>query len=174
MISTAGLKPRVIRTWADRIIQYLKSLPGDVLHFVLDDYAYEYSIPSKQRASSEVERIINSINQEIPPTKEWDNFLKNQGNKLQIVNLLADYIMPGCIKNKLVFVNKGSDCYVVDHGNDSASKPELYSSHREADQKNPLHVVYAGQRTNDAVCVVADDTDIFLSLTGLSLRGARA
>ena len=38
------------------------------------------------------DRWINSLNQDLPPTKEWDEFLINHKNKLQIVNLLVDYI----------------------------------------------------------------------------------
>ena len=79
----------------------------------------------------------------------------NQKNKLQIVNILLDYINSGCIKNKAVIVNKGSECFFIDHGNNCTRISELDSSHREADQKIPMHAVYAGQQNNDTVCVVA-------------------
>ena len=42
--------------------------------------------------------------------------------------------------------------------------PILDSSHHEADQVIPLHAVYAGSRPEDTICIVADDTDIYLSV----------
>ena len=168
MISIAGLKPRIFRSWADAIMEHLKSYSGNNLHVLFDNYDYEHNIPSKQRSVSQVERVISSLEQELPPTKEWGEFLMNRTNKLQVVNLLANYIMTGSIANKKVVVNKGSDCYMIDHGANCVRAPEFDSSHREADQKIPMHAVYVGQNSNEAVCVVAEDTDIYLSLITIS------
>ena len=168
MIPIAGLKSRTFKSLADSIMKYFSSLAGRNLHIIFDNYGYEYSIPSKQRPVSQVERIINSLDQDLPPTKEWGEFLMNQKNKLQIVNILVDYINSGCIKNKAVIVNKGSECFFIDHGNNCTRISELDSSHRGADQKIPMHAVYAGQQNNDTVCVVAEDTDIYLSLISVS------
>ena len=74
-------------------------------------------------------------------------------NKLQIVNLLVDYIKLGRILDKPVIVNQGSKCF-LENGNDNVWFPELDSSHMEADQKNPMH----------AVCVVGNN----LSLNNIS------
>ena len=91
-ISIAGLKPPTFKSWTDQITSYLSSIPGDNLHVIFDNYGYEYSVPSKQRDISQMERLINSLDQDLPPTKEWNEFLMNHKNKLQIVNLLADHI----------------------------------------------------------------------------------
>ena len=42
------------------------------------------------------------------------------------------------------------------------------SSNGEADQIIPLHAVYAGSRPENTICIVADNTDIYLSLTHFS------
>ena len=64
------------------------------------------------------------------------------------MNLLVDYIMAGSIPDKTVFVNKGSECYLIDNGKDCLRFPQLDSALREADQKIPMHAVYAGQVEN--------------------------
>ena len=43
-----------------------------------------------------------------------------------------------------------------------------HSSHREAGQKIPMHVVYAGQGSSNKVCINADDIDIYLSLINIA------
>ena len=98
-----------------------------------------------------------------------ERIFDNHKNKLPIVNLLANHIKSGRINKKGVIVNKGSECFLVtENGSNWARIPELNSTHREADQKIPMHAVYAGQNSNETVCVVADDMDIYLSLINIS------
>ena len=52
---------------------------------------FQFSVPFKQRDVSQMERVLSSLNQDLPPTKEWKEFLISYKNKLQIVNLLVDY-----------------------------------------------------------------------------------
>ena len=132
-------------SWVDEEMNYLSSMLVNNLHVIFDNYIYEYSVPSKQRDVSQKERVINSLNQDLPPTKEWNEFLMNYKSKLQIVNLLVDYIKSGRIRDKAVIVNQGSECFYTEHGNDCVRIPELDSLHREADQKIPMHAVYAGR-----------------------------
>ena len=108
LISIAGLKPRIFKSWADRIISYLSAILGKNLHIILDNYVYEYNVPTKQRNVSQMERCFNSLDQDLPPAKEWNEFLMNQKNKLQIVNLLVEYIKLGAVANKAVIVNQKS------------------------------------------------------------------
>ena len=115
-----------------------------------------------------MERVINNLNQDLPPTKEMNEFLMNYKNKLQIVNLLVDYIKSGRNRDKAVNVNEGSESFYMEHDNDYVRYPEFDSLHREADQKIAMHTVYVGGENNDTVCVVADDTDIYLRLTNIS------
>ena len=55
--------------------------------------------------------VINSLNQDLPPTKEWNEFLMNYKNKLQIINLPVDYIKSSRIRDKAVIVNQESECF---------------------------------------------------------------
>ena len=45
---------------------------------------------------------------------------------------------------------------------------ELDSQHKEADQKIPMHALFAGQSSEDTVCMISDDTDVYLSLLYVS------
>ena len=65
-----------------------------------------------------MERVIKSLNQDVPPTKEWNEFLINHKNKLQIDNLLVDYIKSARIRDKFVInsafqkiVNQRFECF---------------------------------------------------------------
>ena len=95
MISVAGLKLRTFKSLADGIMSYLSSMPGNNFHVIFDNYRYEFSVPSKQRDASQMERVINSLNQDLPPTKEWNEFLMNYKKTIQIVNLLVHYTKSG-------------------------------------------------------------------------------
>ena len=44
----------------------------------------------------------------------------------------------------------------------------LNSQHREADQKIPMHAVFVGRSDEKAICVVADDTDVYINLLIIS------
>ena len=112
MISVAVLKPRTFNSWADEIMNYLSSMPGNNLHVILDNYSYEYSVPSKQKDVCQMERVINSLNQYLLLTKEWNKFLMNYKSKRQIVNLLVDYIKSGRVRDKAVIVNQESECFL--------------------------------------------------------------
>ena len=62
MISLAGLKPRTFKSLADAIMNYLSSMPGNNIQVIFHYYSYEYSVPSKQRDFSQMEKVINSLN----------------------------------------------------------------------------------------------------------------
>ena len=106
---------------------------------IFNNYSYEFSVSFKKRDASQMERVINSLNQDLPPTKEWNKFLLNYKNKLQIVNLLVYYIKSGRILDKAVIVNQGSECFFIEHGNGCVCFPELDSLHMEINQKIPMH-----------------------------------
>ena len=74
MISVAGLKPHTFKSWADKMMNCLSLIPANNLRVIFDNYSYEYSVPSKQRDASQMERVINCLNQDLPPTKEWNEF----------------------------------------------------------------------------------------------------
>ena len=168
LISIAGSKPRTFMSLADWIISYLSAIPGKNLHIIFYNYGYEYSVPTKQRNFSQMERCINSLEHDLPPTKEWNEFLMNQKNKLQIVNLFVEYIKSGAVANKVVIVKQKSQYFFLNQTNNFVRIPELNSSHRETDQKISRHVVYAGQDSSNKVCMIPYDTDIYLSLISIA------
>ena len=147
------------------MLKYLNSLPGTIIHIVFDNYQYEYETPSKNRDSSECERIICDLDQELPITCEWKSFLSNDKNKYQLINLLVRFILEsGLVHSKNIFVNNGNECYYKGIHEETKLSEELSSLHKEADPKISMHAVYACRLDNKPVCVVADDTDVFILL----------
>ena len=58
-------------------------------------------------------REINDLNQELPTAKEWEHFLRNDINKLQLVNLLVMYITSvECTVHLLVMYITSIECTV--------------------------------------------------------------
>ena len=98
------------RMWPTRPMNRFKSLPGNVLHIIFDSYGYDHQHPRKNRDQDGNERCINNLDQQVPFPSEWEEFLKNGRNKLQLANLLVDLIKDGA-PGKDVYVNRGNDCY---------------------------------------------------------------
>ena len=62
-------------------------------------------------------------------------------------------------------MNKGIQCYCKRMNEKPVIFEDLCSSHKEADQKLPMHAVYASQLHKiTPACVIADDTDVFILL----------
>ena len=110
-------------------------------------------------------REINYLNQELSTAKEWENFLTNEINKSQLVNLLVKYITSvECTIEKQVFVNNGPKGYSKCLNSECIEFESLNSQHREADQKIPMHAVFAGTSDEKAICAMSDDTDVNINL----------
>ena len=148
---------------ATRLMNCFKTLPGNVAQIIFDNYGYNHQHSGKNRDQDDNERCINNLDQELPFPSEWEEFLMNRRNKLQLVNLLVDLIKDGAVA-KDVYVNRGNGCYFRQNNGTWIPFPVLDSSPRKADQVIPLHAVYAGSRPEDTTCIVADDRDIYLSL----------
>ena len=111
LISVSYLKPRAFKYWAINVLNHLNLLPGAEIHVLFDDYQYMYETPSKNRDTSEWERIVSDLDQELPDTKEWSSFLSNEKNKHQLVNLLVHFILESDIIEKTV--DKDNQCYYI-------------------------------------------------------------
>ena len=75
-------KRGTFRMLATRFMNRFKSLPGNVLHIIFDNYGYDHQHPGKSRDQDDNERCINNLDQELPFPNEWEEFLKNGRNKL--------------------------------------------------------------------------------------------
>ena len=151
-------------------MSYIEKLPGTSIHIVFDNYAYypDSFIPlSKGRKSDGAERNINNLNQVLPNPIEWQEFLPNDKNKLSICKLLAEFFVSGEVyteKNILVTKEK---CFAKYANQVAIEKPELFSMHREADHRLAFHAKCSAD-SGDSVCVVADDTDVYILLLFIS------
>lgn len=76
------LKPRAFKYWVINVLNHLNLLPGAQIHVAFHDYQYEYETPSKSRDTSEQERIVSGLDQEMPDAKEQSSFLSNEKNNL--------------------------------------------------------------------------------------------
>ena len=111
LIPVSDLKSPTFKYSAINVLNRLNLLPGAEIHAVFDDYQYAFKTPSENRDTSEWERIVIDLDQELPVTKEWSSFLSNEKNKHQLVNLLVYFILESDITEKTIFVNKGNQCY---------------------------------------------------------------
>ena len=136
-------KPGTFRMWATRLINHFKSLLGNVLHIIFDNCGYDHQHPGKNRVQDDNKRCINNLDQELSFPSEWEEFLKNGKNKIQLVNLLVNLIKDGAVGND-VYVNRGNNYYFRQNNGTWIPFPILDSSNREADLVIPLHSVYAG------------------------------
>ena len=69
-----------------------------------------------------------------------------------------------CTIEKQVFVNNGPKGYSKCLNSECIEFESLNSQHREADQKIPMHAVFAGRSDEKAIYVVADDTGVYINL----------
>eukprot|EP00112_Aurelia_sp_Birch-Aquarium-sp1_P017225 Seg3972.2 transcript_id=Seg3972.2/GoldUCD/mRNA.D3Y31 product="hypothetical protein" protein_id=Seg3972.2/GoldUCD/D3Y31 len=171
IIPINDLNPPTFKSWAERLACHLRALPGNTIHVVFDDYDKDPLCLSKGRLDSGKERKISDISQKLPKLKEWKTFLTNEKNKLQVTQILADYLLSKeSLLEKDLFVTKGSQCFFKAKERDAWDcVPSLCSSHKEADQRLALHAAYASSNHN-GVCVVADDTDVYILLLYVSRR----
>lgn len=174
LIPITGLVPNTFRSWANRVVVYLRTLPGSTIHLVFDDYrpADGNLYLSKGRPDRGRERHITDLGQRLPKLQDWNDFLTNDSNKMQLTHLLADFILSGeSMIGEDIYVTKGNHCmYVAGDGSQSAvDVPELCSQHKEADPRLAHHAVYAST-SNAGVCVVADDTDVYILLLFVSCK----
>ncbi len=174
LVPINDIVPTTFRSWAQRIVAYLRSLPGETIHLVFDDYRPSGGTIylSKGRPDKGRERNLTDLGQRLPKLSEWNDFLSNDGNKMQITHLLADFILSGeSMIGKNVYVTKGSQCMYLakDSSLPVTEVPDLRSQHREADHRLAYHAVYAASK-HSGVCVVADDTDVFVLLLYVSAK----
>ena len=87
------LRPRSLNYWAINVLNHLNLLPVAEIHVLFDDYQYAYETQSKNRDTSERERIVSDLDHELPDTKAWSRFLSNENNKHQLFNLLVHFIL---------------------------------------------------------------------------------
>ena len=151
----------------------MKQLPGTVIHIVFDVYEEERHLNSlsKGRETKSRERKIADLSQQLPRVSEWTDFLTNSKNKCRLT-LLADFFLTESRNmGKDIYVTKGNQCYqsTVEVPNNVVEVPDLKSNHREAEPRIAVHAMFASStEDSSAVCVVADDTDVYILLLYVS------
>ena len=80
---------------------------------------------------------------------------------------MADFFLTESKSMGKDYVTKGNQCYHsrVEVPNNAVEVPDLKSNLREADPRIALHTVFA---SSSAVCVVADDMDVYILLLYVS------
>ena len=167
IIPVSDVNPRTFIAWAKRLCEYLMNLPGNILHVVFDMYTdgNDFSQPTKGRPVLATRHHISDLSQSLPRSTEWQEFLSNDGNKRQLVHLLADFIFENTVKE--IYVTKDGQCFHKQPTSSIVPIADLRSTHKEADHRIALHSVFAS-RTGHAVCVVSDDTDVYVLLLFVS------
>ena len=77
------------KSWALRVVNYLRALPGTPLHLVFDNYSpyHDNLYLSKGRPDRGRERRVSDLSQTLPKLSEWNNFLTNDLNKFRTCRL---------------------------------------------------------------------------------------
>lgn len=139
------------------------------MYFVTDQYIVN-SIKSYERSrrgmSGSIRVKIDRREQKRP--KQWNKYLKNAANKLDLVRFIfEDWSHPtrffGLISTKTVFVNVESKFYklsTVDDEVHAEEEEDLSTDQEEADTKVFLCAKHAGENGEDNVCITTVDSDI--------------
>ena len=140
LIPITGASSPPFLPWAKRVFRYLEALPGEILHIVFDDYSPvgdPTKVLSNGRANKGKERKIAYLNQVLPKTNEWQDFLTNDKSKYQICSFS---ISSGITTNKTIYVTKERQCFVKRVAEPWQPIRELFSNHREADHRYNLYL----------------------------------
>ena len=136
MIPITNLRRPPFLGWAKRLYNYMKQLPGTVIHIVFDVYEEGYlNSLSTGRETKSKGRKISDLSQQLPRVSVWTDFLTNSKNKCRLTLLLADFFLTeNKDMGKDVYVTKGKQCYqsTVEVPNNAVEVPDLKSNHREA------------------------------------------
>ena len=167
--SHCHLDENTFMCWAKRFVNYLKSLPGQVIHVLFKNYerSEEVSI-CKCRSQKGKERNITNLNQTLPKLSDWENFLNNDSNKKRLTYLLCEYILLPHTIEKVVYVTKGEQCFQKTRQGVIETQT-LKSKHNESDHRI-IHHSYFPSHQRESICIVADDTDVLILLLYISQR----
>ena len=77
--------------WAKCFVNYLKSLPGHVIHVIFGNFekSEEFSI-CKWRSQKGKEHNVTRLNQTLPKSSDRENFSNNDSNKKRLTYSLCD------------------------------------------------------------------------------------
>ena len=172
------LKPPIYKTWATKVFDNMKNIPCNSLHIIFDVYPSEIdlSAPSKTRYNPDKigdRRYVSDLSQRLPSTQlAWTSYLSNDQNKCELTNLLIDFVLTGeYVFNKPVHITSGGKCYSKNPDDEFIEVPELETKLKEADPRLALHAIHVSKiYPNESICVVSDDTDVFIILLSIALH----
>ena len=163
IIKIDELKPLTFLTWAKNVFSYIEGLPGETAHIVIDKYVNESTVSlTKGRKESGIGRKISNLKQVLPKPKEWQDSLSNKSNKYQLC-CLDHFTCQKIDTNKNTYVTKGKNCFMKNLNESRVEISQLFSNDKEENHRLAFHVQYESD-LGRTVCVVADDSDIFILL----------
>ena len=157
MMPITNLTPPAVLGCAKRLYNYMKQLPGTVIHIVFDGYEEEGHLNSlsKERQTKPREIKIAALSQQLPRVNEWTDFLTNSKNKSLLTLFLADfYLTESKNMGKDVYVTKRNQCYQSTVKVPNNQVPDIKSNHRKADPRITLHTILLHQLTNQVQFVL--------------------
>eukprot|EP00112_Aurelia_sp_Birch-Aquarium-sp1_P023025 Seg6709.2 transcript_id=Seg6709.2/GoldUCD/mRNA.D3Y31 product="hypothetical protein" protein_id=Seg6709.2/GoldUCD/D3Y31 len=165
-------------TWsdyADRVFSL--ALPrhrnASEIIFVNDPYDLEMSIKDSEHARRAGEssylggtrNVFIRKEDKLPPSKEFQNFFKNPGNKIRLQHFLRSELNSfSALQPNINFIySLRNKCWKLQNTNENTEIKEFECHHIEAD--TILFYIYSQIRKNDAVTSVvidAEDTDVLV------------
>ena len=140
-------------------------------HLVFDR-SYDLSTKSstrRGRAGNTAHTRVHKLSLSTPLPSRY-SVLKCVANKTQLNHLITEAILEDdCFIAKVtthrdLYVTRNTPVPTVVHRGETRAEPERKSSHEEADVTLVKHAIWSCERQHSRVCIVLDDTDVFVLL----------
>ncbi|MAG85790.1 MAG: hypothetical protein CMB97_00015 [Flavobacteriaceae bacterium] len=166
MAAVRSLKSKATyREWIKGLLKFLQ--PPDELKpclvGMINDTYQQKSVKAgtrRDRGEAGLASKLEGFEQHMPKGLKWNEFLKNQGNKTELIKLITEYIITEEARSKLTqpfIVTNGCETLKVQH---NGFELMYRCNHEEADTRLALH---ASLEESDVV-IVSKDTDVLVLL----------
>ena len=99
------------------------------------------------------------LSSETPIPKNWRNFFREDKNKVELFELISDYVT--CIEcDKIIVATKNEKAVTNDTSTDLSDVSPC--NHEEADMCILLHTLYQIRKKSRKVCLFTVDTDVIV------------
>lgn len=158
-----SLPPRLSKTFAEyATLEFIPKVKPYNVKYVRMDIVFDVYLPSSLKSEARSKRgqgARRRVTEHGILPRNWHSFLRNNTNKTELFEYLAEKIIDNCKKNTII-VSKGTNA-ISNHQQMNICDISP-CSHEEADTRIFLHVGHAVKMGVKAVIVNANDTDVLV------------
>jgi hypothetical protein len=165
-----SLVPRISKTFDEYAeIEVIQKVNTYALKYSRTDIVFDVYKTSSLKAETRSKRGIGARQRvtgkgKIP--KNWQNFLRDNSNKTELFQFLADKIVEHCTSN-IVYVTRGE---TVVCNQDTVLGNLAPCNHEEADTRIFVHVRHCVENGKKIILIKANDTDILVIAVSVFAR----